>query len=339
MMKTLSKEEATNRMNAYGKAREPFLFLIDFEMQRPIVLPLSAVETRELLYDIGGQRNCPELLPGQGAFFLEKYPISRAAYHHAFQLVQENLHAGNSYLLNLAFPTALATNLSLQEIFLRSQARYRLWLKGQFSCFSPEVFVTIRDGQIASFPMKGTIDASLPQAEALLLGNAKESAEHATIVDLIRNDLSMVAERVRVRRYRYIEELATHQGGLLQSSSEIVGDLPGDYRDRLGEIIFRLLPAGSISGAPKAKTVEIIQAAEAGPRGYYTGVCGLFDGDWLDSGVMIRFIEQQPQGLVFKSGGGITAQSTETEEYEEMLRKVYLPFPVEAAIPSQLPNH
>jgi para-aminobenzoate synthetase component 1 len=326
MIETLSKAKAASRMNALGAAREPFLFAIDFELRRPIVLPLSAVDAAALRYDLNGQRNCPPAAAMPQDFFFEKYPLSRELYHEAFQQVQENLRAGNSYLLNLTFPTAIATDLSLEEIFRRSQARYRLWLQGQFACFSPESFVTIRAGQIASFPMKGTIDASLPQAEALLLGNAKESAEHATIVDLIRNDLSMVAQRVRVRRYRYVEEIATHQGSLLQSSSEIVGELPGDYRAQLGDILFRLLPAGSICGAPKAKTVDIIQAAEGGPRGYYTGVCGLFDGETLDSGVMIRFIEQQGASLVFRSGGGITAQSAEAEEYAELTRKVYLPF-------------
>ena len=100
---------------------------------------------------------------------------------------------------------------------------------------------------------------------------------------------------------------------------------PG-YQSRLGNLLFQLLPAGSISGAPKRKTIEIIQAAEGQARGYYTGVCGIFDGRQVDSGVMIRFLEKTPEGMVFKSGGGITANSQEEEEYKEMLRKAYLPF-------------
>lgn len=326
MIQTLNSAEAIKRMNAYGKEREPFLFLIDFEMQRPVVLKLDEIEAEELLFDINGKGNAAGLEPSGESFFFEKHPISRERYGRAFRLVQRHLAAGDTYLLNLAFPTPARTNLSLREVFLRSRARYRLWWKGHFTCFSPESFVTIRDGQIASYPMKGTIDASLPGAEALLLGNEKEKAEHATIVDLIRNDLSMTASRVRVKKYRYVEEIQTHQGGLLQSSSEIIGQLPGGYLDGLGDIIFRLLPAGSVSGAPKARTVEIIRAAEQQPRGYYTGVCGLFDGQALDSGVMIRFLESGSGGLVFKSGGGITARSSEAEEYDEMARKVYLPF-------------
>ncbi|MCO6492183.1 MAG: aminodeoxychorismate synthase component I [Phaeodactylibacter sp.] len=326
-METLNRQEAICRMNSWGAAGEPFLFIIDFEMERPIVLRLSDAPAGALFYDLNGKRNYQDGPAFLKEAFFEKYPMPRSRYHSAFQLVMDNLKAGNSYLVNLAFPTPISTNLTLKEAFFASRAPYRLWLKDQFACFSPESFVTINEsGQIASFPMKGTIDAALPDAGGQLLNNPKEKAEHATIVDLIRNDLSMVAENVRVKRYRYIEEIETHQGGLLQSSSEIAGQLGNGYLSRLGDIIFRLLPAGSISGAPKRKTVEIIRAAEGQERGYYTGVFGLFDGRRLDSGVMIRFIEQTPDGLVFKSGGGITAASAEEDEYREMLRKAYLPF-------------
>ena len=95
----------------------------------------------------------------------------------------------------------------------------------------------------------------------------------------------------------------------MQVSSEVAALLPDNWRDSLGTLLNSLLPAGSISGAPKPKTVEIIRTAEGYERGYYTGICGYFDGENLDSGVMIRFIENQNDQLVFKSGGGITARS------------------------------
>lgn len=105
--------------------------------------------------------------------------------------------------------------------------------------------------------MKGTIDASIPSAAQLLMNDPKEAAEHATIVDLIRNDLSMVANQVFVSRYRYIDTLQTNQGAILQTSSEIQGVLPENYPEHLGELIFRLLPAGSITGAPKKKRCRL----------------------------------------------------------------------------------
>ncbi|NBC06554.1 MAG: aminodeoxychorismate synthase component I [Bacteroidetes bacterium] len=331
MLETTTTAKAARKMNEWGAQGIPFLFLVDFEQEQPIVARLDELDPEELLFDINGKSNALGLDVQEKPVMFERYPMSRAAYAAAFEIVQAGIKAGDSYLLNLAFPTPVRTNLSLQEIFLRSRARYRVWLHDQFTCFSPETFVTVSErGRIASNPMKGTIDASLPNAQDQLLKDEKERAEHATIVDLIRNDLSQVAEGVRVDRYRYIEAIATHSGGLLQSSSEISGQLPPDFRQRLGDLLFRLLPAGSISGAPKQKTLEIIRDAERQKRRYYTGICGLFDGKQLDSGVMIRFIENQERQLLFKSGGGITARSRMEEEYQEMVQKAYLPFTTEA---------
>ena len=102
-------------------------------------------------------------------------------------------------------------------------------MRDRFVVFSPEIFVRTRDGLIYSYPMKGTIDATLPDARRRILDDPKEAAEHATIVDLIRNDLSIVASEVCVPRYRYIDELRTHNGSLLQVSSEIERPCRGDF--------------------------------------------------------------------------------------------------------------
>ncbi|MGP1550852.1 MAG: chorismate-binding protein, partial [Prevotella fusca] len=147
-----------------------------------------------------------------------------------------------------------------------------------------------------------------------------------TIVDLIRNDLSMIAEQVRVKRYRYVDHLTTNRGEILQTSSEITGQLPTDYRENVGTLLFRLLPAGSITGAPKPRTMEIIDEAEGYERGFYTGVMGCYSKGQLDSTVMIRFIDQDKDGqLHYKAGGGITAQSNNNDEYKEVIEKVYVP--------------
>jgi len=173
--------------------------------------------------------------------------------------------------------------------------------------------------------MKGTIDAAAPDAKETILSNAKELAEHVTIVDLMRNDLSLVANRVSVVRFRYIDELKTNDKNLLQVSSEIVGELPHDYLSRVGTILANLLPAGSVTGAPKAKTIQIIREAEQEKRGYYTGVFGYFDGAVLESAVMIRFIEREGEKLFYRSGGGITTQSVAINEYQEAIDKIYVP--------------
>ena len=115
--------------------------------------------------------------------------------------------------------------------------------------------------------MKGTIDATIRNAAEVLENDGKEAAEHATIVDLIRNDLSIVADKVHVERYRYLDLIETNRGRIFQTSSEVAGRLHGCWQSRLGDIVFSQLPAGSITGAPKPETMRIIADAENYERG------------------------------------------------------------------------
>ena len=257
---------------------------------------------------------------------LFSWPLSLGAYKKRFSIVKRGLRYGNSFLTNLTISTPIETPLSLVEIFRRSSSPYALYLPGRFVCFSPETFVRIEGQTIVSCPMKGTIDAALPDAASRILSDPKERCEHDTIVDLIRNDLGRVAEKVEVARYRYIDTVEGHNGSVLQVSSQIAGRLPSGYQERLGDVILDLLPAGSVSGAPKEATLQLIREAERAPRGYYTGIFGYFDGEIVDSAVLIRYIEQRNGKLYYRSGGGITINSRCRSEYREALQKVYLPF-------------
>lgn len=338
----MTATHAFKLMNELGKCGEPFLFILDFDVSKPLVLSLSELQnSSEIIFDINGQRNFTPLPETVGIsflnstkplneFFFHKKPVLYTDYKAKFNFIVKNIQYGNSFLVNLTQPTAIETNLTLSDIFYISTAKYKLWVNTEtdkFVVFSPEIFVKIdENGIISSNPMKGTIDAAIENAEIRLMLDAKEQAEHATIVDLIRNDLSQVATKVRVERYRYIDRVQTFDKTLLQASSKIVGQLPSDFKEHLGDIFQKLLPAGSICGAPKPKTVEIIKNTEGYKRGYYTGIVGIFDGKTVDSGVMIRFIEQNNENeLIFKSGGGITAMSDAESEYLEMINKVYVP--------------
>jgi len=314
-------------MNRLGSEREPFLFIIDFECKTPVVMPLAEAELHNIYFDLRGRNNIKnnhitDLQPLE----FEKFPIDFPSYVKAFKIARRGLVFGNSYLLNLTFPTLIRINRNLEEVFRLSNAPYRLLFNNRFVVFSPECFIRITGNTIRSFPMKGTIDAGLPDAAGILLSDRKEMAEHHTIVDLIRNDLSMVASHVRVERFRYLEEIKTNQKHLLQASSEIAGTLPPDWRSQIGTLLHTLLPAGSISGAPKSSTIEIIREAESCQRGFYTGVFGIFDGEMLDSAVMIRYIEQKDEKTFYHSGGGITVNSIAENEYQELINKVYVPF-------------
>lgn len=312
-------------MNKYGKDKIPFLFIIDFEMKKPVIVKLTEIDKNEILYEFEYSSTQYQSNLSSKEFYLKKYPVSYEIYKTIFDKVYKEIYSGNTYLINLTFPTRIETNLSLREIYHISKAKYKLFYRNEFVVFSPETFVKINNGIISSYPMKGTIDASIPGAEEILLNDEKEIAEHNTIVDLIRNDLSIVSKNVRVKKFRYIDKIITSEKTLLQVSSEIVGELENNYLEKLGEIIFSLLPAGSISGAPKKKTVEIIKNVEIDKREYYTGIFGLFDGQNLDSAVMIRFIENKNNVFYYRSGGGITFLSNPELEYKELIDKVYVP--------------
>ncbi len=385
------KQEIIDKINQLASQDEPFLFVINYQGDKAFIRLLSDINPEECLFDFEGRGNLSharketlkEEISEEETW---KKEISETTwqiepphyedYERSFNIVKSNIMAGNSYLTNLTCRVPVSCNLSLEEIFHRAKGKYKLLLRRKktqaedkahlkeenieenltpFVCFSPETFVRIKGGRIYSYPMKGTLDASLPNAEKQLMEDRKEAAEHATIVDLIRNDLSRVAEDVRVDKYRYIDVLHTNKGNILQTSSEISGRLPEDYPHHLGEILDAQLPAGSITGAPKDKTMQIIQEAEGYDRGFYTGIMGIYDQGELNSAVMIRFIEEETspvdfetdgeknfkakegkasegkepkasRELYFKAGGGITSKSDCRKEYEEVIQKIYLPF-------------
>lgn len=321
-----SESDAAERISYLAAREKAFLFVADFECSEFIIVEEPLCQT-EVLFDLPSVSNVnKDLFPMVGErFSFQAETFDR--YKQRFDIVEKGLRRGDSFLTNLTVKTPLRTTLSLEDIFMITDARYSLYIPNRFVCFSPECFVTINsEGKISTHPMKGTIDADIPHAQEIILANKKESAEHATVVDLLRNDLSLFAERVRVERYRYATEVHTDRKHLLQISSEIVGQLPDDWRQRLGQIITAMLPAGSVSGAPKPRTVQLIREAEEEARGFYTGVFGYFDGSTLDSGVIIRYIEQDADGRNFyRSGGGITAMSQARSEYDEVIEKIYLP--------------
>lgn len=317
--------EKRDLMDELGTGGIPFLFVISFDGSEVHVWRREEIPTG-ILFSVPALNGkaAPVTAAGrQMPFGISPVPYER--YREAFLKVIHHLKRGDTYLINLTMPTEIEVPFTLRQVYEASNAPYRILWDGKFVCFSPEIFVRITDGVISSYPMKGTIDATVHEAEKVILADTKELAEHNTIVDLIRNDLSMVAREVRVRRYRYTDRIETNRGPLLQVSSEIAGILAGEMRGKIGTIFSKLLPAGSVTGAPKEKTVEIITGAEGYDRGFYTGVFGWFDGRNLDSGVMIRFIEKTGGRLVYKSGGGITAMSDCVSEYDELVRKVYIP--------------
>jgi len=311
-------------MDALGRLRTPFLFVVSYDQSKIFVQALDKLD-KDIYYKLEDWRNYPVQKRTKN-FTFSKSPVAFASYKKAFNKILKQIRSGNTYLLNLTFKTPIETNYSLKEIFTYARAKFKLYFKDEFICFSPERFVEIEGDTIATYPMKGTIDANISQAKEKILSDAKEMAEHVMIVDLMRNDLGIVGSNVKVEKFRYVEKIKAGKKELLQVSSKITAQLPEDWRDNIGSLLSQLLPAGSITGTPKKSTVEIINKVENFDRGFYTGVFGVFDGESLRSGVMIRFIEKEKGKLYYKSGGGITIDSDAKLEHNELVDKIYLPF-------------
>ena len=312
-------------MDELSLKKVPFFFMVDFLLEKVEVFQENEIEEESLLIDFHNFKNIKTTEAENAEIELKILSESAEIYRKGFDFVQENLRQGNSYLTNYTMKSEIAINLTLKEIFYHSKAKYKVWYNDEFVFFSPETFVEIIDGQIYTHPMKGTIEASIENAVEILKNDVKEKAEHFTVVDLLRNDLSMVADEVQVDEFQRIDFIKTQQKDLYAMSSKISGKLKPEFQNKIGTVMKTLLPAGSILGAPKPKTLEIIAEAENYDRGFYTGVCGWFDGENLDSCVMIRFIEKENGKLFFKSGGGITHLSKFADEYQEMKNKIYVP--------------
>ncbi|MBK9631929.1 MAG: aminodeoxychorismate synthase component I [Saprospiraceae bacterium] len=301
----------------------PFLFILNFNKTEGFCSAISSLDPAQIQYSIHGQNLAPNR--SDQKIHLKSNSISFGEYYSMFTKLQNEIENGNSYLTNLTCSSELETDLDLPELFQIAHAKYKLWVKDRFVVFSPECFIKIDGTDIFTFPMKGTINAAVPNAENILIQDSKEDAEHYTIIDLLRNDLHIVARDVSVSRFKYIDRIKTHDGELLQMSSQIQGTLRPEFENDFGALLDRMLPAGSVTGAPKKKTLEIIEQIENHQRGFYTGVFGVGSKNSLEVAVMIRFIEKIDNKLVFKSGGGITFDSEPQKEYQEMINKIYVP--------------
>lgn len=323
----MSKELIKEKLNKFGFEKEPFLFVLSYNLSKFYIEKLSNLPST-IKFELNFKEHQKTKTVQENK--LEKIPLSFKEYKKKFDILQNEIKEGNSYLLNLTAKTKIKTALSLEDIYKNTQARFKLRFQNQnenFVCFSPERFVEIKKNKISTHPMKGTIDSSIINAQARILGDIKEMAEHTMVVDLLRNDLGIVGSKVRVDKFRYVEKINAGNKKLFQVSSKISANLQNNWHENIGDILTSLLPAGSITGTPKKKTIEILNKVEEYDRGFYTGIFGFFDGENLDSSVMIRFIEINKNGeLFYKSGGGITCDSNVELEYQELLDKIYLPF-------------
>ncbi len=324
-MQFINSEKIRININRAARKQVPFFFTVNYELSEGLFIENPTSQTK-VLFHFNGKGNKPTNLAKTIKPKMLTTPILEEEYKCKFDIVQKGLKNGEIDVVNLTVRTPIKTNISCKEIFLRSQSPYQVYIPEKYVSFSPERFVKIENGKISANPMKGTIDASMLNAEQEILNDPKEVAELAATTQSVVKELNRVAHNVVIKQHRYIDKIESLNRTLLQVSSEVEGDLPSDYLSQMGDILFSMLPAASITGWPKEKAEAYIRLAEGQSRGYYCGIAGYFDGSKLDTAVLIRFIETENGNLFFRSGGGITNSSIYNKEYQEALDKIYFPF-------------
>ncbi len=209
-----NKENGFDHIDTLSKQRTPFLFVISFDTKKIFAQPLNDLDG-DIYYKLEDWRNYP-VEKCTKPFTFSKFPVDFNTYKKALDEVLEEIRSGNTYLLNLTFKTPIESNFTLQEIFTYARAKFKLYFKDEFICFSPERFVEIENNTIATYPMKGTINAHLPDAKESILADKKEMAEHVMIVDLMRNDLGIIGSDIKVEKFRYVEKIKAGEKELLQ---------------------------------------------------------------------------------------------------------------------------
>lgn len=258
--------------------------------------------------------------------------VSRDEYDAAVMRIRELIAAGDTYQVNYSFPLTSIfkgdTYAWYRSLCLAQGAQYSAFLdldRFKVLCVSPELFFERRGDRVITRPMKGTIHRGRWPAEDRELAewlqqSAKDRAENVMIVDLLRNDLGKVSVpgSVRVSSLFDIERFET----VWQMTSTVESTLKDSVN--LVELMSALFPCGSITGAPKIRTMEIIRKLERFPRGPYTGTIGLLEpgGDCVFN-VAIRtvVVDTESNQATFGVGGGVTIDSTAEREYEECLVK------------------
>lgn len=273
-------------------------------------------------------------LPAQPGFTLETGFVSNFSpdsYASAFARVQDYIQAGDCYQVNLAqrFSAHFAGDPLGAYLQLRGSIRspFSAFMRDADTsvlCFSPERFLEVRGEQVQTQPIKGTrrraadplLDAALAQE---LLGSDKDRAENLMIVDLLRNDLGSLCATGSVQVVTLFE---------LQSFSN-VHHLVSTIRGRLApacsavDLLRSCFPGGSITGAPKQRSMEIIAELEPDARRVYCGSAGYvgFDGQ-MDTNIMIRTLLCEGQDMYCWGGGGLVADSVCSQEYQECFDKI-----------------
>ena len=258
-----------------------------------------------------------------------KENITKEEYLSNIEKIKEKIKIGTTYEVNYTFSNDVFSDISGFDLFLsllqEQKTPYCAYIKNDFDeilSFSPELFFEIKNNIIKTKPMKGTIKREGKDKEEIefLKNDIKNKAENTMIVDLIRNDLSKIEASFDIKTTKLFE-IETHKT-LHQMTSSVEAKLKNI---NLKDILFCLFPCGSITGAPKISTMEVIDKIENYKRNVYCGLIGVVFKDEIKFSVPIRILEKnllkEEKKYLFSQGGAIVWRSKAEEEYEECKTK------------------
>lgn len=260
--------------------------------------------------------------------------VTPDAYRAAIDEIKRQIEQGNTYQVNYTLRLTSDFSAPAYPFYLHllamQRAKYSAYLDmGDFHILSasPELFFHWQDQKITTKPMKGTAPRGTTwaddQSKRELLKNEKNQAENMMIVDLLRNDLSQIAlpGSVKVPQLFEIEKYPT----VWQLTSTIEAALPQDVT--LSTIFKALFPCGSITGAPKASTMQVISGLESSPRGVYCGAIGMITPEReaiFSIPIRTVVVDTKNQTAVYGSGGGVTWDSAAQDEFDEIKHKAQI---------------
>jgi anthranilate synthase component 1 len=257
--------------------------------------------------------------------------LDRKGFEYAVYKAKERIAAGDIFQVVLSRERRFETSGDILSVYERlrrlNPSPYMYFIEfgpRRVVGSSPEMLVRVEGKEVSTYPIAGTRRIGKDEAETTRLGeellkDEKERAEHAMLVDLARNDVGRVARygTVRVPEYMKIERFSHVQ----HIVSKVAGTLRRD-RDAF-DALASVFPAGTVSGAPKVRAMEIIDSLEASRRGPYAGAVGYlsFSGA-LDSAITIRSLAAEGSTMRIRAGAGIVADSKPEREFEETEEKL-----------------
>ena len=252
-----------------------------------------------------------------------RFDTDRVAYARTIAAIHELIRAGNTYQINYTLRATAASYGNPVALYQRLRALQPApyaalaWhpADGHTLCLSPELFLARDGNRLHTLPMKGTARAEgdIAAAKAALARDPKNRAENTMIVDLLRNDLSKIAQLhgVTVSDAFHVEQ----HGEVLQMTSRVNARLRSG--SSYAAILRAAYPCGSITGAPKRITMQYIAALETSPRDLYTGALGYIEPEEMRLNVAIRTLQITDGHARFGVGSGITIDSDADDEYRE----------------------